>query len=327
MCTAVTYRTKSHYFGRNLDLEYSYNEEVVVTPRNFRFEFRNAKALKGHYAIIGMAYVSEGYPLYYDATNEAGLSIAGLNFPANARYADIKEGVDNIAPFELTPWLLGQCSDISEVLQRLDRINIISVNFSNELPLTPLHWIIADREKSIIIEVVKEGIRVYENPVGVLTNNPPFDMQMLNLANYMSLSNEKPENKCFKDFEPDMYSRGMGAIGLPGDLSSMSRFVRAAFVRNNSVSEESEDKSVSQFFHILSSVEQQRGCVKLGEDKYEITVYSSCCNTDKGIYYYRTYDNSRITGIDMHMENLDSDMLITYPLDNSCNIIIENDKS
>ena len=106
----------------------------------------------------------------------------------------------------------------------------------------------------------------------------------------------------------------MGAMGMPGDLSSASRFVKAAFTRMNSVSGNSEEESVSQFFHILGSVEQQRGCVCLGEGKYEITVYSSCCNMDRGIYYYRTYENSQITAVDMHKEATDGKALIRYPM-------------
>ena len=104
----------------------------------------------------------------------------------------------------------------------------------------------------------------------------------------------------------------MGALGLPGDLSSQSRFVRAAFVKANSLSEDGEEKSVSQFFHILNSVSQPRGCCKLESGKYEITLYTSCCNTDKGIYYYTTYDNHQISAVDMHRENLDSSVLIRY---------------
>ena len=106
----------------------------------------------------------------------------------------------------------------------------------------------------------------------------------------------------------------MGAIGLPGDASSMSRFVRATFVKMNSVSGNSEVESVSQFFHILKSVEMQRGCVQLGKELYDITIYSSCCNTDRGIYYYATYDNSRIYAVDMYKENLQGSTLIGYPL-------------
>lgn len=106
----------------------------------------------------------------------------------------------------------------------------------------------------------------------------------------------------------------MGALGLPGDLSSASRFAKVAFTKMNSVSGNSEAESVSQFFHILGSVDQQRGCCEVAEDKYEITLYTSCCNVKKGIYYYTTYDNHQITAVDMHKENLDSNVLIRYPL-------------
>lgn len=102
--------------------------------------------------------------------------------------------------------------------------------------------------------------------------------------------------------------------GLPGDLSSQSRFVRAAFVKLNSVSGDSESESVSQFFHILGSVEQQRGCCEAENGRYEITLYTSCCNASRGIYYYTTYGNRQITAVDMYQENLDSSRLIRYPL-------------
>ena len=324
MCTAVTYRTKSHYFGRNLDLEYSYNETVMVTPRNYPFHFRELPVMENHYAMIGMAYISEGYPLYYDATNEKGLSIAGLNFPGNADYKPYTEGKDNIAPFELIPWILGQCASVSEAEELLKRINIWNENFSSDLPVSPLHWIIADKERSITLEAVKAGMNVYDNPVGVLTNNPTFDYHLFNLNDYMHLTSEEPRNAFAEGLTLKTYSRGMGALGLPGDASSMSRFVRAAFVKMNSVSGESEAESVSQFFHILKSVEMQRGCVCLDPNVYEITIYSSCCNTDRGIYYYYTYDNSRINAVDMFREDLEGNKLIAYPLNKEQDISYQN---
>ena len=324
MCTAVTYRTKSHYFGRNLDLEYSYNETVMVTPRNYPFHFRELPVMENHYAMIGMGYVSEGYPLYYDATNEKGLSIAGLNFPGNADYKPYTEGKDNIAPFELIPWILGQCASVSEAEELLKRINIWNENFSSDLPVSPLHWIIADKERSITLEAVKAGMNVYDNPVGVLTNNPTFDYHLFNLNDYMHLTSEEPRNAFAEGLTLKTYSRGMGALGLPGDATSMSRFVRAAFVKMNSVSGESEAKSVSQFFHILKSVEMQRGCVCLDPNVYEITIYSSCCNTDRGIYYYYTYDNSRINAVDMFREDLEGNKLIAYPLNTEQDISYQN---
>lgn len=324
MCTAVNYKTKDHYFGRTFDYEISYCEVVAVTPRNFLFNFRKADNLKSHYAMIGIAAVVEGYPLYYDATNEKGLSMAGLNFPGNADYKPEANGKDNISPFEFIPWILGQCANVEEAVKLLNRINLVKINFSKELPLSPLHWIISDRDKSITVESVVDGLRIYDNLVGVLTNNPPFDMQMFNLNNYMGLSKRAPENNFAENIDFDIYSRGMGAIGLPGDLSSASRFVKAVFTKMNSISGDSESESISQFFHILGSVAQQRGCVLVGEDEYEITIYTSCCNTDKGIYYYTTYENSQISGVDMHKENLHGDKIITYPLIKSQQINIQN---
>ena len=314
MCTAVTYKTKDFYFGRTLDYEYSYKEEVTITPRNYEFKFRNEETISSHYAIIGMAYVADNYPLYYDAINENGLGMAGLNFVGNAYYNDIQENKDNIAQFEFIPWILSQCSTTKEAKKLIEKINLINTPFNGQLPLAQLHWIIADAEESITVEAVKEGIKIYDNPVGVLTNNPPFDKQLFALNNYRNLSNKSPKNTFATNLELQQYSRGMGAIGLPGDLSSQSRFVRASFVKMNSVSGENENESVSQFFHILNSVDQQRGCCQLDNGKYEITIYTSCCNASKGIYYYTTYDNHQITAVDMHNENLYGKELVRYQL-------------
>ena len=324
MCTAITYNTKNHYFGRNLDLEYSYKETVTITPRNYEFKFREVEDIKNHYAIIGMAYVSDNFPLYYDAINEKGLGMAGLNFPKNADYKEIDENKNNIAPFEFIPYILSQCSNIEDARNLLRNINIAKIDFSSELPVSPLHWIISDKEKSITVESVKEGLKIYDNPVGVLTNNPTFDMQMFNLNNYMYLSTEQPINSFSANLNLETYSRGMGGMGLPGDLSSASRFVKATFTKMNSKSGDSESESISQFFHILGSVYQQQGLVHMGEGKYEITIYSSCCNMDKGIYYYTTYENGQITGIDMNKENLDSSELINYDLIKGQQIFMQN---
>ena len=324
MCTAATYKTKDHYFGRNLDLEFSYKETVTVTPRNYEFNFRNVGSVKTHYALIGMSYVMNDYPLYYDATNEKGLSMAGLNFPGNAYYGEIKDGKDNVAPFEFIPYILCQCSTVEEAREKLNNLNIANINFSDELPASPLHWIIADKNSSITVESVKDGLKVYDNPVGILTNNPTFDIHMFNLNNYMSMSIEPPKNTFSDKLNLTAYSRGMGALGLPGDLSSASRFVKATFTKMNSLSGDSENESISQFFHILDSVCQQRGCVHMGENQYEITIYSSCVNTDKGIYYYKTYDNSQISAVDMHKENLDSDKLVNYDLIKEGQILYQN---
>lgn len=324
MCTAATYKTNDFYFGRTLDYEFSYGDEVTVTPRNYAFSFRNKEVMKTHYAIIGMAYVAGDYPLYYDAVNEKGLCMAGLNFVGNAFYNKNLPNKDNVTQFEFIPWILGQCDSVESAKTLLGRINITDIPFSKELPIAQLHWLIADRNQAITVESVKEGLKIYDNPVGVLTNNPPFDEQLFQLNNYMHLSPKTPQNSFCDKLSLNAYSRGMGGLGLPGDLSSQSRFVRVSFVKMNSVSGTSENESVSQFFHILGSVDQQRGCCEVGKGEYEITIYTSCCNADKGIYYYTTYENHQITAVNMHNEDIDGRCLIRYPLIKGEQIMLQN---
>ena len=187
MCTAALYKSNHTYFGRNLDLERSYNEQVVITPRNYALSKGCPKPLETHYAMIGMAAGVKEYPLYYEATNEKGLSMAGLNFPGNAVYFPVTEGKENVAPFTLTSWVLGQCATLEEARKRLKNCNLAEIPFSKELPLSPLHWIISDATGSLVVESVREGLKIYDNPFDVLTNNPPFDYHRLHINDYMAL--------------------------------------------------------------------------------------------------------------------------------------------
>lgn len=317
MCTAATYQTECFYMGRTLDYEFSYGEEITITPRNYRFEFRYGGAhstLESHFAIIGMAHVAENYPLYYDAVNEKGLGMAGLNFVGNAKYSEPQEGTHNVAQFEFIPWVLSQCADLSQARELIGGMTLTGTPFSQQLPSSQLHWIIADKSGCIVVESTADGLHVYENKAGVLTNNPPFDQQMFLLNNYMNLSPKDPQNTFAEGLDLTRYSRGMGALGLPGDLSSASRFARVAFTRNNSRSGSSEAESVGQFFHILGSVEQTRGCCEVAPGKFEITIYTSCWNAQTGVYYYTTYLDRRINAVDMHRADLDSSELIRFPM-------------
>ena len=313
MCTAVSFVSSSHYFGRNLDLDCSYHEQVVICPRSYKFLMRHVTDLESHYALIGMASVVEGMPLFYEAGNEKGLCMAGLNFPFNAEYKEFMEDKDNIAPFELIPWILGKCSCLDEAKQLLKRINIINTNFSDQVSLSPLHWIISDKTGSVTVESVKDGLKVYENPWGILTNNPPFDYHLTNMHQYMNLHEKAALNTLNPSIELNNYSLGFGALGLPGDYSSASRFVKAAYVKSKSVCSTHEKENVNQFFHILNSVAMPKGCVLCPNGKYEYTRYS-CCITESGKYYYTTYDNSTKICIDMNSVDLDGNQMTIFEL-------------
>ena len=323
MCTAITFKTKDHYFGRNLDLEYHYKESVTIMPRNYVLPMRCMSNLKSHYAMIGMATLDKDYPLFYDATNEHGLSMAALNFPGNAVYRPVTNAKQNIAPFELIPWILGRCKTVNEALEQLENINLANIAYSDTFPLTPLHWLLSDKTRSVTVEPEETGLQLTDNPVGVLTNNPPFSYHMHNLSNYMRISSKSPQNHICPGLSIKPFSNGMGSIGLPGDLSSASRFARAVFVKWNSVCQSDESSSISQFFHILNAVAQQSGCVQI-DDKFEKTVYSSCCNTDTGVYYYTTYENSQVTGVSMRNVDLDLNKITAYPLRTVQQIRMEN---
>ena len=312
MCTAATYKTSGFYFGRTLDYEFSYGEKIVVTPRRFPLAFRSGIALGEHYALLGMAHVADGYPLYYDAMNEKGLCMAGLNFVGNAVYAAPRGDARDIAQFAFIPWVLAKCASVSEARALLAETNLTGTPFSASLPAAQLHWLLADKDECVTIESTADGLHVYDNPAGVLTNNPPFPQQLFRLNDYQSLSPRQPENTFSPALDLHSYSRGMGALGLPGDLSSGSRFVRAAFTRANAVSGNSEAESVSQFFHILGAVEQVRGCCEVEPGKHEITIYTSCCSAQHGIYYYTTYENRRISAVDMHRCDLDAAALTCF---------------
>lgn len=324
MCTAATYRTDDFYMGRTLDYEFSYGEEITVMPRNFPLSFRHGGGTDRHYAIIGMAHVADGYPMFYDAVNEKGLGMAGLNFAASARYSEPEDGKQNVAQFEFIPWVLSQFASLGQARSAIEKINLVGTTYDSRYPAAKMHWIIADKSGAITVEPTEGGLKIYDNAPGVLTNEPPFDMQLFNLNNYMRISPRQPENSFSDALNLGTYSRGMGGLGLPGDLSSMSRFVRAAFTKLNSLSGSGEAESVGQFFHILGSVEQVRGCCEVAQDKYEITIYTSCFNADKGVYYYTTYNNRRITAVDMHRENLDSDSLARYPMLDKEDVLRQN---
>ncbi len=321
MCTAISFNSKHHYFGRTLDLEHSYQEQVVVTPRNYPLYFRGDVPLLKHHAFIGIATLANGTALYYDGTNEYGLSIAALNFPGNACYHAAKDGYRNLTHFEFNSWILASFKTVEDIKAVVKNLNITDTPFSDEYPVSPLHWIISDKTKSIVIESVAEGIHCYDNPYGVLTNNPPFPFQEDHLRGFLGLSRDEFADTLFT-LERD--TGGTGLRGLPGDPTSKSRFIRAFFLKHLSVCKDSASASVSQFFHIMASVSVTQGCVMSGNE-YVKTVYTSCCNTEKGIYYYTTYENNQITGIRLNSHDLDGKALVCYPLIRTQQFRMEND--
>lgn len=324
MCTCIDFKTTDNYFGRNLDLEYRFNEKVVITPRGYEFKLKNGNVINTKSALIGMATVVNDYPLYAEASNESGLSMAGLYFPGNAKFFEPDASKLNLSPYELIPYLLGLYSTVSEVRGVFDNLNITNTAFMDNMPVTDLHWMISDGNDCIVVEQMQEGLKVYDNPLGVLTNNPPFDYHLINVNNYINLTPNCAKNRFSNKINLSQYGQGMGALGLPGDTSPASRFVRAAFNKLNSSCKGDEEESVSQFFHILDSVAMVKGATVTAEGKYDITSYSCCINVSKGIYYYKTYTNNQITAVRMTDKEKNKKELSVYDLVEEQQIRYEN---
>lgn len=324
MCTCIDFKTTDNYFGRNLDLEYRFNEKVVITPRGYEFKLKNGNVINTKSALIGMATVVNDYPLYAEASNESGLSMAGLYFPGNAKFFEPDASKLNLSPYELIPYLLGLYSTVSEVRGVFDNLNITNTAFMDNMPVTDLHWMISDGNDCIVVEQMQDGLKVYDNPLGVLTNNPPFDYHLINVNNYINLTPNCAKNRFSDKINLSQYGQGMGALGLPGDTSPASRFVRAAFNKLNSSCKGDEEESVSQFFHILDSVAMVKGATVTAEGKYDITSYSCCINVSKGIYYYKTYTNNQITAVRMTDKEKNKKELSVYDLVEEQQIRYEN---
>ena len=312
MCTAICDNTNGFLFGRTLDLERSYDERVILTPRRKALDFLHMPPTSEHLAMLGIGIVFGDKPLYFDAVNEAGLAVAALNFPRSAVYKDILPNAHNLASFEVIPYLLAHCNSIESAKDILRDLNITNDSVSATLPTSPLHWIISDKKSALALESTVDGVRIYDNPFGVLTNEPPFPFHLSNTASFAPLSSHPQKNHIAPSVEILPHSRGSGAFGLPGDLSSPSRFVRAVFMKNHT--DVSENASVSRFFHIMENISVPRGSIKTDTGASVYTVYTSCGDPRSMTYYFTTYSSRTIRCITPHNDEISGDRILSLPI-------------
>lgn len=349
MCTAISYKGLA---GRTLDLEYSFCEEVAVTPRGFAREYIFEGEIASKYALVGMAYLHHGTPLYYDAVSESGLYMAALNFPSYAHYFPRREGVVNLASAELIPYILGGAGSMREAREMLSHINITPDSVASDLPVTELHWQLTDGSETLVIEPRENGLEIVANPHHVLTNAPDFAYHTTKIADFSHLSPTQPTQT---GENAHLYSRGMGAIGLPGDYSSSSRFVRAAFLvksvgefgsispqadhktsKNDTVfsklsenigenrhktppntknaQKEGKDNLVSAFFHITDSLSVPYGAVLTDEGRAVYTVYTSCADLSSAEYHFTTYEHRTPRSVTLTPERIFAHEILRFPL-------------
>lgn len=314
MCTAIVSWGAFPTLGRTLDLEYSYGESALLTPRQFPLSFLHAAPCSSHPAILGVGILRNDTPLYYDAFNEHGLWAAALNFPGNAVYSAPQEGRLNLASFELIPWLLSSCHSLREAELALSEITVTNDGFSEELPPSPLHWMVADLHGALTVEATAEGLRVYPNGIGVLTNSPPFPYQLWRLSEHRGLSAEAPPCRLLSDRELPIHTRGLGGMGLPGDFSSTSRLIRAAFVLRFTAHGGDVDAEVNRWFRMADTVSIPDGCVRTESGEAVRTVYASCAHPLTASLYTSTYERRSPVCHRMTEENIQGDRLGIWAL-------------
>lgn len=329
MCTALTIKTKQNevLFGRNLDYVVNYDQSVHLIPRNYKWiNGVTNKTEYVRYAILGMGTVINTFPYLTDGFNENGLGCAALYFPGYASYnKNLIEDKINLSPYDVIPWILGNFKTVEEVTFAFEDVNIVNLpRLANYIP-NEYHWIVTDKSgTSIVIEKTKNKLSIYQNKLGILTNSPTFDWHMTNLKQYIPLTPKQPADVSWSGQKLSPLGQGLGALGMPGDNTPPSRFVRIAFTKNFLPTPINEKRGIIEFFNSLNTVFEVNGSLLTPDGLYETSLYTSCMNLQKRVYYYNTYYNNRINAVIMRNEDLDSNEIIKYPYMNSLDINYQN---
>ena len=313
MCTGVRFSDdKGHmFFGRNLDWSVPYGQKVVLTPRGYRYEsaFLGDISMNAG-AAIGMAIVEEDTPLYFDCANEKGLAIAGLNFPGYAKYEDSAiDGKANVAAYEFPLWVVANFATVDEVEKALENVAIIAKPINDKYPVSMLHWLIGDANRSIVVEYTDNGMEIFHNDVDILTNQPGYAWHQENLRNYMNLFPQTPKEIEWGKAKMTAFGSGSLMRGIPGDYYSPSRFVRVAYLNTHYPTKSTEKENISRLFHTLAGVAMIDGAAAMADGAYEKTIYTGGYSTQTKIYYYNTYEDPAIQKVAMKDYDLDSNVL------------------
>ena len=301
MCTSIRFSDgTSLYLARNLDWTSGYGEQVVVTPTGYATKSPFGAVPRIEHAVIGMGIVEEDTPLYFDCGNDAGLAVAGLNFPGYAEYAkEPAEGATNVAAFEFPLWVASQFATVDEVEAALRDVVIVDKPINEKYPSSLLHWIIGDPTRAIVVESTSDGVQVFDDDVDVLANQPGFAWHHENLRNYLNTSPEFPEEIVLGRAHLGPFGSGSHMRGIPGDYYSTSRFVRAAYVHSHYPPKPSEEENVSRAFHTLQQVAMVDGSAAMGTGEFEKTIYTGLFSSRTNTYYWNTYEDPAIHSVAM----------------------------
>ncbi|MBM7839824.1 choloylglycine hydrolase [Alkalihalobacillus xiaoxiensis] len=331
MCTSITVNTKEgeHFLARNFDFyDLPSDYSVYVIPSKYRWvNAQENRYITGRYGAVGMGIETEGIFGLFDGMNEHGLMgvihyLEGFaEFPTQKRRNQL-----NLAAIHYLLFALTHYRTTDELVQDLGNLNLLAVDLELTEGPPPIHWIFSDRAgKTIVIENTKDGLRVFNNPVGAFSNSPDFRWHLINLNQYTSLTTiQSEEDVVWGNYHlvrsPEMIS---GNFGIPGDYSSPSRFVRAAFLRNHIDEAVTELDGLQNTMKVLDYCTVARGAdIEEGSPSY--TLYSAAMCANSLIYYYHPYANNQISAVKLLEEDLTGEELIQYPVSQEQAIHFQN---
>ncbi len=327
-CTGITLTAKDGtvVHARTLEFAVDLGSNVLVVPRGYKRQGttpdgKNGKKWTSKYASIGAN--GSGVPWIFDGLNEKGLSMGLFYHPTTAEYMPYKKSdtKNTLAVWELGSYILENFATTEEVKENIQNIVVPEVVFKEWGFVPPVHFIVTDAKgKSIVIEYLKGKLNVFDNPLGVLTNSPSFDWHMTNLRNYPNLGVVQPKTRKVGGVELKPFGMGAGMVGLPGDFTPPSRFVRAVAFSTSIIPTVDGRESVIQAFHILNNFDIPKGSAREPhKDKHgniiaDFTTWTSASDLKAKKFYFRTYNNSQIRMVDLNKMNLNTEKIVTIPM-------------
>ncbi|KTC66305.1 choloylglycine hydrolase (plasmid) [Legionella adelaidensis] len=304
-CTGIELKTVNGTFinGRTVEFGEDLDLKGIVIPRNYHFHGTLPDGSAGldyvsKYAAIGAGTFTEN--VIVDGINEQGVSVGVFYFPGYAGYTQVDDNnhTNALSPTEFPNWILTQFSSVEEVKNNLKNIVIVNTAPPGWGKVPPFHFVVYDKSgKSIVIEPIMGTLRVYDNPLGVITNSPTFDWHLTNLSNFVNLSPLNAPTKTIDGIHIEQLGQGSGLLGMPGDFTPPSRFIRAAIFSKTAIPAKTNEQAVQQAFHILNQFDIPVGSVRASENKNmiaEYTLATTVKDPENGSYYFRTFDDQTI---------------------------------
>lgn len=325
-CSAICWQTANglHLFGRNLDFHtLTKDSQVLSLPRGMQYHISLTPGRPGpphsaRYPSAGIGLMAgSNAPVLYEGLNAAGLMGAQLYYRGFAHYrAASRPGREAVQPPFLVFHLLSQCAGINEAVRLLEEgLDLVALPLFGTVP--PLHWIFTDSSgESIIVEPDRDGLHIYRNTLGVMTNSPGYPWHRLNLLNFAGIRDLDYDSGEIAGEQLEQCFSGSGAQGLPGDFSSPSRFVRLAFLKHFALKGRQEEEGVARLFRLLQNVAFPLGMVRVSqlEQAYDYTIYTAVMCAESGRFYWTSYDDMQLQCLELSRPSALAGHPLSFPL-------------